>query len=237
MSDSLRRLKLSDLDATLTSMTTAAHAHDGRSSTTRALAYVVILGGMAGCILLPHHVTEQLAAAGLNTAAATLDKPLTVTILNLGLATALLAALALLRAGACALRTMIHSWRRRRTTAAAARLLTQQRPDPEQRWYLHDWEWAYTQLGTPIALAQARTCRHLREPEPQTSNKILGGLVNFWNRRYGGAMSQTESRHDGQSPNFTNYADMTNQDKIRAAEIMYGTGSRQHQAAIKKFNR
>ncbi|TEA09199.1 hypothetical protein [Mycobacteroides salmoniphilum] len=50
-------------------------------------------------------------------------------------------------------------------------------------------------------------------------------------------MSQTESRHDEQSLNFKNYSDMTNADKIRAAEIMYGTGSRQHEAAIKKFSR
>lgn len=29
--------------------------------------------------------------------------------------------------------------------------------------------------------------------------------------------------------------EISNADKIRNAEIMYGTGSKQHQAAIKKF--
>lgn len=163
-----RRRKLSDLDATLTNMTTAAHARNSRSSSSWALSYVLILGGMTGCILLPNHVTEQLAATGLSTAAATVDNALTATVLSLGLAAALFAALALLWAGLRALWTMWHSLLRRHTTATAARLLTQARPNPEQRWHVQDWEWAYTQFGTPAAQAQARTCRHLRQPpQPQ----------------------------------------------------------------------
>lgn len=41
----------------------------------------------------------------------------------------------------------------------AVKLLRRQRPDEDQRWSWQDWEWAYTQVGSPAALQQAALLR------------------------------------------------------------------------------
>ncbi|MEW2484500.1 hypothetical protein AB0876_33415 [Mycobacterium sp. NPDC049093] len=48
------------------------------------------------------------------------------------------------------------------TRRRAARLLRRHRATGENAWTAHDWEWAYTQLGTKLALNQAAWCRMIR---------------------------------------------------------------------------
>ncbi|MFV8169733.1 hypothetical protein [Mycobacterium sp. DBP42] len=64
-----------------------------------------------------------------------------------------------------ALRTIL-SIPARLTRRRAARLLRRHRATGENAWTLRDWEWAYTQLGTKLALHQAAWCRMLRTGVP-----------------------------------------------------------------------
>lgn len=50
----------------------------------------------------------------------------------------------------------------RLTRRRAARLLRRHRPTGENAWTARDWEWAYTHIGTELALEQAAWCRMLR---------------------------------------------------------------------------
>lgn len=51
----------------------------------------------------------------------------------------------------------------RLTRRRAARLLRRHRaPGGENAWSWRDWEWAYTQIGTKLALDQAARCRLIR---------------------------------------------------------------------------
>lgn len=53
------------------------------------------------------------------------------------------------------------------THRRAAKLLRRHRAVGKgNAWSLTDWEWAYTQLGTPIALNQAAWCRMLQKCAP-----------------------------------------------------------------------
>lgn len=54
----------------------------------------------------------------------------------------------------------------RLTRRRAARLLRRHRAPGETAWTLREWEWAYTQLGTKLALDQAAWCRTLRTGAP-----------------------------------------------------------------------